>query len=504
MRYNILIGGNAGQGINKVSQIMSEVFNAYGYYTFNYREYQNLIRGGHNFNVLNLSNEETMSTDKEIDIILALDNNTTHIHKKDLKKNGTIIHLPSKISNKNLNLILSGSLTKYFGIPKDVLIKVIKKYFNNIEATNAVNEGYDSFETKIKLKYLKRKIRMILGSESTAKSAKNSGLNYYISYPMTPATGVMTEISKITNNNLKVFQAENEIAAVNMALGASFSGKITMVGTSGGGFDLMSETLSFQGISEIPLTVYLASRPGPATGIPTYTAQSDLNLALYAGHGEFARVVCAPGDPLELIEKTNELILLSEKFKTLSILLSDKHLSEGEFTTSQKNPKISQVTTNRKIPDGKIVKVSSYESNANKNATEDALIVKKNVDLRLEKTQDILEYLDNFTKYKLYKKKKSKTLVIGWGSTKGAILDAIKELNIDFLQILYLSPFPNNIEKELSKYSNLILIENNATAQLGDLIRLKTGIHMKNRILKYDGRPFFADELNKEIKRIVK
>ena len=148
-----------------------------------------------------------------------------------------------------------------------------------------------------------------------------------------------------------------------MALGTSFTGKITMVGTSGGGFDLMSEGLSFQGISEIPLTVYLASRPGPATGIPTYTSQSDLNLALYAGHGEFARVVCAPGDPIESIEKTNELILLSEKFKTLSILLSDKHLSEGEFTTSEKNPKVSLVNINRKIPDGKIVKVSSYESN---------------------------------------------------------------------------------------------------------------------------------------------
>ena len=120
MRYNILIGGSAGQGINKVSQIMSEVFNAYGYYTFNYREYQNLIRGGHNFNVLNVSNEETMSTDREIDIILALDNNTIHTHKKNLKKNGTIMHLPSEISNRNLNLILSGSLTKYFGIPKDV------------------------------------------------------------------------------------------------------------------------------------------------------------------------------------------------------------------------------------------------------------------------------------------------------------------------------------------------------------------------------------------------
>lgn len=504
MRYNILIGGSAGQGINKVSQIMSEVFNAYGYYTFNYREYQNLIRGGHNFNVLNVSNEETMSTDREIDIILALDNNTIHTHKKNLKKNGTIMHLPSEISNRNLNLILSGSLTKYFGIPKDVLTKIVRKYFNNAEAIDAINQGYDSSETKTKLKFLKRKIRMILGSQATAMSAKKSGLNHYISYPMTPATGLMTEISKITNNNLKLFQAENEIAAINMALGTSFTGKITMVGTSGGGFDLMSEGLSFQGISEIPLTVYLASRPGPATGIPTYTSQSDLNLALYAGHGEFARVVCAPGDPIESIEKTNELILLSEKFKTLSILLSDKHLSEGEFTTSEKNPKVSLVNINRKIPDGKIVKVSSYESNSSKNSTENALIVKNNIELRLKKTQDIAKYLDNFTKYKLYKKKKSKTLIVGWGSTKGAILDATRELNVDFLQMLYISPFPNNIEKELNRYSNIILIENNVTAQLGDLIKLKTGIHIKNRILKYDGRPFFADELNKEIKRIIK
>ncbi len=505
MRYNILIGGAAGQGINKITQMMSEILNEYGYFTFNYRDYQSLIRGGHNFNILNFSNVLTSSIDKYLDVIVALDNNTIFLHKKELKKGGIIIKSDSNFSDSNLNLFLLGSLSKYFDISKDFLIKIVKKYFNNESAINSVLSGFDYQNTKIKLKKNKNKIENLSGSSAIALSAKESKLNFYFTYPMTPSTGVMTELVKYQNNNLSVFQAENEIAVSNIALGTSFAGKLTMVGTSGGGFDLMAESLSFQGISEIPLTVYLASRPGPGTGVPTYTLQSDLNIALYSGHGEFHRIVCAPGDPLEAFEKTNELLYLSEKHKVLSIILSDKHLSESEYSFLKKVRKILSIKINRDIPgNNKIVKTSSYETNIYKNSTEDSNTIEKNVDKRLNKILDIEKDLENFVTYKIHGKKKTNNLIVGWGSTKGVIIDSIKNLDCKFLQILYLSPFPKEIEKELKKFSNIIIIENNSTSQLSDLIRQKTGIEIKNKILKYDGRPFYADELNKEIKKILK
>ncbi len=504
MRYNILIGGSAGQGINKVSQIMSEILTSYGYFTFNYRDYQSLVRGGHNFNVLNFSDTETASTDFFVDIIVALDNHTEILHRGQLKRGGLILKDETNYTNKNLNLILCGKITKIFGISKDILVQIVKKHFNSKEANEAVLMGYDSEETKFNLKKLKNKLTIMSGSEAVAIGAKKSNLNFFISYPMTPATGVLNEIAKIQNESLKVFQAENEIAVANMALGTSFAGKLTMIGTSGGGFDLMTEAFSLQGISEIPLTVYLASRPGPATGVPTYTSQSDLNVALYAGHGEFARVVCAPGDPIEAIEKTNELLMLSEKYGVLSILLSDKHLAEGEYSENKIDHKLTPIKISRSIPGSKIVKASSYEMNINKNSTEDSLITINNVNSRLGKIKNIELDVSKLVMYKTYGRKKSKNLIIGWGSTKGAIKDSIRDIDAKFLQIIYLSPFSKEIEQEIKKASKVVLIENNATAQLGSLIKQKIGIEIKDKILKYDGRPFFADELNKQIKKMIK
>jgi len=114
-----------------------------------------------------------------------------------------------------------------------------------------------------------------------------------------------------------------------------------MIGTSGGGFDLMTESLSLCGMAEVPLVFYLAMRPGPSTGVATYTSQADLNLALYSGHGEFPRIVLAPGDPKEAIELTNQAFYFSQKFKIPSIIVSDKHLAES-FYTLHDNPKLTK------------------------------------------------------------------------------------------------------------------------------------------------------------------
>jgi len=504
MKLNILIGGKAGQGINKISEIVSKVLVEQGYFTFNYRDYPSLIRGGHNFNVLCISDKRVGSYESKLDIIVAMDENTIKQHSSELKKQGIIIK-PDEFKDlgRNLNIALSGALIKILGIDKKILINEIEDQFHNKEANAAAEKGFASQKEKFNFKKLNNKISIMTGSQAVAQGAINSKLDLYIAYPMTPATGVLHELAgKQKEKGFEVFQPESEIAVVNSGLGASFAGAKTMVGTSGGGYDLMTEGLSMQGQSEIPLVVYLASRPGPGTGVPTYTSQSDLDIALRGGHGEFPRVVIAPGDPIEAIEKTNEAFYLAEKFNTLSIILSDKHLAESEFSSDRNPNKIIPVNVKRKIPGKTIVKASSYEHDKFGNTTEDAGLTEQGAKKRLSKYEEISKEVKKFEMIKIYGKKNSRNLIIGWGSTKTVILDAIEGLDYKFLQVLYMKPLSDEIKKEMLKARKIILIENNVTGQLGRLLREKTGMIIKNRILKYNSRPFTFDELRGEITNI--
>jgi len=338
---------------------------------------------------------------------------------------------------------------------------------------------------------------------------------------MTPATAVFHELAaKQTQCGHLVFSPENEIAVANAGLGASFAGAKTMIGTSGGGYDLMTEALSFQGMAEIPLVVYLASRPGPGTGIPTYSTQSDLKVALHGGHGEFPRIVIAPGDPNECIEKTNEAFYLSEKYGALSIILSDKHLAESEFSTDRTPNKTIPVKITRKVPGEGIVKASSYEHDKLGNTTESPVISEKASEDRMKKYEQIKKEIagsgkaeghQKFEMIKIFGNPNAKNLIIGWGSTKTVILDALDAIdssietgkgNWKFLQVLYIKPLSDEIKKEILSAKKVILIENNLTGLLGRLIREKTGIKIENRILKYDGKPFYSDLLKEEILKI--
>lgn len=510
MRGEILIGGNAGQGINKLSEIISEVISQRGYFVFNQRDYQSLIRGGHNFNIISFSDKKISSHTSKVDILVALDNQTIETHKKELKKGGTVLSyalFEKENLKKDLNIALSGAIIKILGIEEKYLLEKIKEDFEDEKIIQDAKIGYcqKSLKVKYNLKKLNNKIKLMSGSEAVAVGALNSELNLYLSYPMTPATGVMNELAKEqVKNNLIVFQAENEIAVVNSALGASFAGANVMIGTSGGGFDLMSEGLSFQGISELPLTVYLASRPGPGTGVPTYTSQADLDIALRAGHGEFPRIVVAPGDSLECIEKTNEAIYLANKFNTLSIILSDKHLAEAVFSYVEEPNKSLRIQKNRKVPGKDFVKASSYEHDKFGNTIEEPELTKKNADERLRKYEEIKKECKKFDMIKIHGKKDSKNLVVGWGSTKGAILDAIADLDAKFLQVIYFKPMSDEIRKHLENAKRIILVESNVTGQLGRLIREKTGIKISDKILRYDARPFASDELKEEIARRLK
>ncbi|MBD3247477.1 hypothetical protein GF378_02550 [Candidatus Pacearchaeota archaeon] len=502
MRFNILFGGKAGQGPNILTYTLARALVRKGYYVFYSRDYQSVIRGGHNFNVLTFSNEPVFSNDSIYNIIVALDDKSVEIHKSQLNKNGVVIDGQFEQGN----MFFAGRIFKVLGIDlkylDEELKKIGKRYEENIKAAE---KGYNSEKEKFEVDDLDNKENRIFrnGNIGVSEGAINSGLDLYYAYPMTPATPVMGELAgKQKENNFSVIELENEIAVANAGVGSAITGAKVMVGTSGGGFDLMGETLSLTGIAGVPLVFYLAQRQGPGTGVATYQSQADLNIARHTGHGEFPRVVLAPGDPLEAEELTSQAFYFSQKFGIPSIIVGDKHLGESYYTIDGR----AEITKSGKWTD--FSRFNSYEKNKWGSATENPEIVKRNIDARMKIKENVMSEAMKFEQYKVYGKEDSDNVIIGWGSTKGAILDCIESEGLDakFVQILYIEPFTNKeIWKELIG-KNLILIENNATGLLGDVIKEKTGfnIHDKNKILRYDARPFLRDELLKEIKKRLK
>jgi 2-oxoglutarate ferredoxin oxidoreductase subunit alpha len=497
MKLTILFGGKAGQGANILSNLLGQALTKKGYYVFISRDYQSLIRGGHNFNILTFSDFPVSSNDSLADIIVSLDENTINLHKKELKKDGNIISGEGKG-----NMYFAGRLFKILCIEFKVLEEQLKELEKNFEENvKEAREGYeDEKKVACKVVFNKKDLYFINGNQGISEGAIKSGLDVYYAYPMTPATNVLGELAeKQIDNNILVLELESEISVINAAIGSSITGAKTMIGTSGGGFDLMTESLSLSGMAEVPLVIYLASRPGPSTGVATYTGQGDLSMALSSGHGEFPRIVLAPGNPMEAQELTSQAFYFSQKFGVPAIILSDKHLAESLYTLDEK----PIITLSKKLTSLK--RYNSYEKDESGSSTENPERIKKNVENRLKKQRDIEKEAEEFEQYSVFGKNDSRNVVISFGSTKGAIIDAVKDLDTSFIQILYLEPFQKEIKKYLQS-KNVILVENNATGQLGKLIAEKTGIFVedRNKILRYDGRPFLADELKKEIERRLK
>lgn len=544
MEKLILIGGQAGQGSDKTSLLLAKAFISLGYYVFNYRDYPSLIKGGHNFNVLKVSDQPVYSHENFLDIIIALDQKTIAIHQKDLRKEGFILG-DKDLRADNLvavdleavlkrlkappifgNNVLLGALFKILGLSLASLEKVFEKEFGQkaVLLAKSAQEGYQAVKEREKLFPASEGGQYYLsGSQAVASGALAAGLDIYLAYPMTPATGFLHLLAaQQEKEKIAVFQLENEIAVINAALGASYAGAMTMVGTSGGGFALMSEAMSLSGMAEIPLVVYLASRPAPATGVPTYTSQGDLKFAVNVGHGEFPRVVMAPGDAAETITRTMEALYLAYKYQTLVVLLSDKHLAESGFTFNQlgkatvkpsrqivSHPKTDYKRylfskngiSPRAVPgQGPFVRATSYEHDQFGYTIEDAEGTIKMNDKRMKKLAGLEKEINQLQPVKVYGR--AKNLIIGWGSTKGAILDALKQLDdYRFLQISYLRPFPAAaVRKEIEDSQAVVLVENNVTGILAEIIREQTGLVIEKKLLKYDARPFTSQEIIKAIK----
>ncbi|MGG7142756.1 2-oxoacid:acceptor oxidoreductase subunit alpha [Clostridium nigeriense] len=556
MEYNILIGGSAGQGLDTVSDFLEKVIKKSGLYLFSNKDYMSRVRGGHNFIQIRFGEDRAFAHKDKLDLILALDENTVLYHKDRLNKGGVIIadkgikldykevlKLPLVEVAKGLSLskaftsVAAGVILKYFSLS----LEGIEKYFSsklsedirnkNIEA---VKLGYNLIESNYSVvgKNLSEDL-LINGNDAIALGAVAGGLNFYSAYPMTPATSIMTYLAKKqTEIGIVVDQAEDEIAAINFAIGASYAGARAMTGSSGGGISLMVEAFGLAGITETPVVVLDSQRPGPATGLPTRTEQSDLSFLLTAAQGEFPRAVISVRNAEDAFYKIVKALNLADKYQTLVLLLTDQYLADSNITIPKydlSNIKIENYVSNgdelkdgeeykrykitdngispRMIPGnekGQVVLVDSDEHTEEAHITEASEVRNDQMEKRMKKLElmkaemEEPEFMGN---------EDLEVLLVGFGSTYGALKDAIEELNNDGKKVGALSfgdiyPLPEiSIRKYANKAKKVINVEQNFIGQLGKLITQETGILMSSSILKYDGRQITGHEIVERLER---
>ncbi len=367
---------------------------------------------------------------------------------------------------------------------------------------------------------------LISGTEAVALGAIAGGCNFISAYPMTPSTGVLVFLAKHAKDfGIIAEQAEDEIAAINMAIGAWYAGARAMVSTSGGGFALMIEALSLSAMLESPIVINLAQRPGPATGLPTRTEQADLELALYAGHGEFPRILFAPGKIEDAFYLTQKAFNLADKYQVPVFILTDQYFMdsyynidsfdlsnvkvETQIVKTRKDYKRYELTENGVSPRGipgfgeGLVVVDSDEHDTEGHITEDLDLRTKMVNKRLKK----FELLKNeIIPPEMIGPDDYKKLVVCWGSTYNTVYEALKKLggsDISFLHFKQVFPLHKKTADYLKKADKTIIIESNATGQFSKLIKLYTGIEVDERILKYSGLSFTTEELVESLTKIL-
>jgi 2-oxoglutarate ferredoxin oxidoreductase subunit alpha len=577
----IKIGGEAGQGLVTIGNVLSNLFSQGGWYIFASQDYESRIRGGHNIFQIRISEDPVWAMSDRVDILIALDRETIHLHLSELHDKSVIIYdgekikiqLPENVKSMSIPIDRiareSGSpiLANTVAVAATIgLISYEIKYLENYlqstfqkkgdqvvheniqaaqsgheEAIRICREKSDICSFQIHPLHINTNTNagarmLISGTEGVALGALAAGCKFYAGYPMTPSTGILTYMaSKAEQFGVVVEQAEDEIAAINMVIGASFAGARAMTATSGGGFDLMAEGVSLAGMTETPVVIVLGQRPGPATGLPTRTEQAELQYAIHASHGEFPRMVLAPGTPEQGFYLTAHAFNQAEKYQIPVIILTDTYLADSYFSLDKPlDP--GKITIDRyllpeedldrmqedyrryaftetgisprAIPgqSSRLVMADSDEHDEYGHIIEDRQTRSEQVDKRMKKgqmmEQDILPP-------NIYGHVKAKNIVLCWGSTWGVIHEAMKKLqdegkDVAMIHFTQVWPFPSQQVKDLLKdRKQLICIENNATGQLASLIREETGIAVDQKILQADGRPFSVRYLFDVIQEVI-
>lgn len=556
----IRIGGPAGFGIKAAGQTLSRVFARSGYHTFDLTEYPSLIKGGHNTYHLRVSEEPIFSHVMPTDILLALDAQTVGLHLGELTRGAAIVFDPSDVSADNLdlagrddlclvpvpltdivyevggikimrNVVALGAVLGQLGFPLEGLVESLKAQFAHkspeVAEQNvaAATRGYEvSKELQCTFPHhleAREPQPFVLadGNESCGLGAMAAGIGLYAAYPMTPASALLSFMAKHSEaQNVVVKHTEDELAAMNMVIGGAFGGTRSMCCTSGGGFSLMVEALGCAGVSESAVVVGLFTRPGPGTGLPTWTEQSDLRFAIHAAQGEFPRVVLAPGDHTDFFELTWHAFNLADQLQTPVILLGDSYLCEnrqtsapydvasvaidrGEFVTEgpvrgyHRYEVTDSGVSPRVLPGvkGALQMVNSYEHDAHGWAAEDAATRDAQNSKRLRKFALAAKLAPPPVEFG---PREADISIILFGSTKMPVREAMKWLEADgvsvnMLQVVTVWPFPaRRVSEFLERSKRSLLIEGNATGQLEGLLREYCLTEPGHRLHRSDGRPF--------------
>jgi 2-oxoglutarate/2-oxoacid ferredoxin oxidoreductase subunit alpha len=566
--FTLTIGGQAGQGIKSIGLLLAKLATRLGKNVYTYSEYPSLIKGGHNLTQVSISKDNVTAPRRTSEFWIALDQNTLNVHLEEFKDECGIIFDEEKkydLSriNKNTNLfpVPLGKLTKESGgsyimsntvalgaaiallggslqVFKDLLSdefgqkgeEIVK--INHLAAEKGYNFALDHFADKKNIVLVKENVieqKMVANANDTvALGAIAAGLQFAAIYPMSPISNILHVLAA----NQKKFgfiykQPEDEISAINMAIGASFVGARSITATSGGGFCLMTEGLGLAAMMETPIVIIDGMRPGPATGLPTWSGQGDLRFVLHAHQGDFPRIVLAPGDAEEAFYLTMQAFNLADKYQTPVIVLVDKNICEhdqsmpvfniadyeidrGKFTTKKEEGferyKLSDDGISlRSVPgSGNFFIGNSYEHTVVGHDTEEIEDINNQMRKRMTKLTTCAKQED--ISPKLYGPENADITIVSWGSNKGSILQALKDFpNVNFLHITWMIPFPSEaVKKILEKSRHIVNIECNYSAALGGLIKENTGIEIKDNFLKYDGRPFFPEEISEKLKSILK
>lgn len=570
--FNFMAGGEAGQGVQSVGSALAKTMAQGGLHVFADQDYESRVRGGHNFFRVRISDKEILALSEKLDVLIALNKETVDLHQDEVKKDGVIIfdgeqtkltaqssrHFSVPIArlaeesahNKLMtNTVAVGAAIGLVGYDFNRLAAILSKEFahlgDKIVEGNAAaaRAGFDFVAEHAKGR-TSQKIqpvtgapkRMLLhGNEALAFGALAGGCKFISGYPMTPATSILEYMAdKGKHYGVVAAHVEDEIAVVNMAVGAAFAGVRAMVATSGGGFCLMVEGLALAGMTETPVVFVLAQRPGPATGLPTRTEQGELEFALHAGHGEFPRAVLAPATAEEAFHAAIKAFNLAEKYQTPVIILTDHHLTtsyatvdrfnlkqvkidRGELLSAEESSRLSDykrhlVTKSgispRALPlQGKaLVVTDSDEHDEAGHMIEDG---KTRNEQNLKRLRKLDGLKTEISAPKIYKTPRAEFNLIGWGSTYGAIKEAaalLKEdkVAVNILHISQVWPFPaKEVALALGNKAKNIVVEGNATAQMARLIRRETGIEADDSVLRFDGRPLSPWYIVEQLKREV-
>lgn len=571
-RISIKVTGAQGQGVNSVGELLAKGLKRAGYCVFGYREYMSLIKGGHSSYQLDVATTLIRSSERTVDVLVCFNHHGLENNLREVKPGGIVIHQSpdwefskedrkflddGKITEVELpvqamlhelhakpilgNMLITATVWSILGRTADEMKELAKEQFAKkrdlLEANYAcVDRGFRFKTERIPDRHVElpqadaawSKHLLLTGTQAMGLGVVHAGVRLYSGYPMTPSSPLLSYIAEIQNETgMVVKQAEDEITAAQMASGAMHMGCRALTATSGGGFDLMSETLSMNGIIENPTVFVLAMRPGPATGLPTWTGQGDLLLAVHTAHGEFPRCVMAVSDSQDAFDLMPVAYNIAEKYQLSVIVLTDKQIAEAVYT--QESYDLKKATVERGIvTDEKQLaaltsmdrfrttdkdgisprwlpgsKAATYNAQADEHDGQGAVCegaenAVAQMDKRMRKGEALKAALPE---PELFGAQNPEVLLVGWGSTKGPVLDALQnealaKKKIGYLHYSYLWPLKTELLTTLAaKAKKTVLLEGSKQGQLELLIRQECGHTMSAKILKYDGRPFFYDEL---------